>query len=603
MSAASSRNTRAPGYRYAHIGSRRAYPRVAQFMKNTALRRAAALPLALTLVTAGCFLPPPAEDRPLTGALSELPRGQSPSGSPRDAGAENGAPERLSVSDPDSVDQAAQAAERRGGSSGAGPETAVLEVQSAAREELEQLGGVDETVAAISKESPAPEADESAVDGGQANGAGSGELAEASAPAALEDEAEAPVTLVPLEVETTDGLVMSCLYKAADDPVANAPAVVFIHGWCGRSDQWSYAMGKLSAGRSVYAVDLIGHGRSKGQVRAEWTISRFGADIVKLLEDQQLESVVLVGHGMGGQVALSAAARAPSRVAGILGVDCLHRLAGEPRLDQVEPYVQAFTLAYGEQMRAFVDSAVHGSTAAKVKERIIEDALSADKAAALALMEHFGVHDPRREAPKIECGVVCLNSEGLPESLPTDVAGNRALLSSFDLRTIPNTGHWIHLESPIAFVQETTAYLDGLAFRSEPVSILETLNPVLVVKDVTTAAAFYTAKLGFQVIRRRPQDTDEPPVVVTLERDGARVVIQSLASLQGELPGAKIQSGGGVLFLRVGGIDVELRKLGQGVTVVSPKRTLASGAKQAVIADPEGNVVVLQENPARGTDG
>lgn len=595
-------------------------------MKNTALRRATALPLALTLAMAGCFLPPPAEDRPLTGALSEqgsngaavyIEEGgiSAGDGSPAVAqgpdsvpavslseGARQGAEAGERVDSPrrgpvplDRVAAAperAGAPERRGGSSEAGPGTAVVEVGSAAAGELEQLGGVDETVAAVPKEPEAPGPGEPAVTAGA-------EPAEASAPAALEDEAEAPVTLVPLEVETTDGLVMSCLYKAADDPTANAPAVVFIHGWCGRSDQWSYAMGKLSAGRDVYAVDLIGHGRSKGQVRAEWTISRFGADIVKLLEDQQLESAVLVGHGMGGQVALSVAARAPSRIAGILGVDCLQRLAGEPRLDQVEPYVQAFTLAYGEQMRAFVDSAVHGSTAAKVKERIIEDALSADKAAALALMEHFGVHDPRREAPKIECGVVCLNSE----ALPTDVAGNRALLSSFDLRTVENTGHWIHLESPMAFVQEMTAYLDGLAFRSEPVSILETLNPVLVAQDVATAAQFYTGKLGFQVIRRRPQDTDEPPVVVTLERDGARVVIQSLASLQGELPDVKIQSGGGMLFLRVGGIDAELRKLGKEVTIVAPKRTLASGAKQAVIADPEGNVVILQENPSRGADG
>ncbi len=584
-------------------------------MKNTALRRA--LALALVLAASGCFLPPPAENRPLTGALGTDTGGERRPGAGMAAATGEDDPERVS----------------QDGTGAADPGTTLLEVQAAPGGGLEPIGGVDETVAVaaeipeLPEDSGPPENPENSGNSGNSENAAQSDPSESEVPwesgdgakpsaeevatdgaakapadrlpvAALDDEPDLTVTLIPLEVETSDGLVMSYLFKDADDPTQGAPAVVFIHGWCGRADQWSDAMEAVAKERRVYAVDLIGHGRSKGQSRIEWTVSKFGGDIVRLLEDQQIESAILVGHGMGGQVALSTAARAPSRIAGILGVDCLQRLAGDPKPEQVEPHVQAFTLAYGEQMRKFVDEAVHASTAPEVKERIIEDCLAADKGAALALMEHFGVHDPRRVAPKIECGVACINSE----ALRTDVAGNRSLLSSFDLRTIEDTGHWIHLESPTAFVRELKAYLGGLNFESEPVSVLEMLHPVLIVQDVASVLAFYTEGLGFQVIRRQPQDTAEAARVVTLERDGARVVIQSVASLLEEMPGSKVQTGGGRLFVRVSAVDVELRNLGKDVTVLSPKRTLVSGAKRAVVSDPEGNVVVLQQRAAKGLD-
>ena len=133
--------------------------------------------------------------------------------------------------------------------------------------------------------------------------------------------------------------------------------------------------------------------------------------------------------------------------------------------------------------------------------------------------------------------------------------------------------------------------------------LLQSLSPVLVVEDPATIADFYTERLSFRIVKRSPQDLAEPAALIALERDGARVVVQSLASLRDGLEGSELVPSTGVLFLGVESLEAELAALGEGVTLVGPERELESGARQAVIADPAGNLVVLQQGSADPSDG
>lgn len=78
--------------------------------------------------------------------------------------------------------------------------------------------------------------------------------------------------------------------------------VVFVHGSVLRTDVWHYQMQGLEGHRLVFS-DLRGHGQStKGE--ADYSIKVLGADLLATIDELGLEEVVIVGHSVGGQVAM-----------------------------------------------------------------------------------------------------------------------------------------------------------------------------------------------------------------------------------------------------------------------------------------------------------
>jgi pimeloyl-ACP methyl ester carboxylesterase len=68
-------------------------------------------------------------------------------------------------------------------------------------------------------------------------------------------------------------------------------------------------------GATSYALDLPGHGRSTGSGRD--SIAAYADWLIDFIDAARLERAVLVGHSMGGAIALDAALRFPARVAGL----------------------------------------------------------------------------------------------------------------------------------------------------------------------------------------------------------------------------------------------------------------------------------------------
>ena len=89
--------------------------------------------------------------------------------------------------------------------------------------------------------------------------------------------------------------------------------VVFIHGSALRTDLWHYQMEGLGGHRLIF-YDLRGHGLSqpKGE---ELTIQRLVDDLEAVIEDSGLEEVVMVGHSVGGMIALEYCRRNPETLA------------------------------------------------------------------------------------------------------------------------------------------------------------------------------------------------------------------------------------------------------------------------------------------------
>jgi pimeloyl-ACP methyl ester carboxylesterase len=105
-------------------------------------------------------------------------------------------------------------------------------------------------------------------------------------------------------------------YTGGKEYVAGRPTVVFIHGAQNDHSVWSQQTRYFAHhGFNVLAVNLPGHGRSKGPAKA--SVEALAAWLLALLDAAGVERAMLVGHSMGSLVALEAAYQAPARVSKI----------------------------------------------------------------------------------------------------------------------------------------------------------------------------------------------------------------------------------------------------------------------------------------------
>jgi pimeloyl-ACP methyl ester carboxylesterase len=99
------------------------------------------------------------------------------------------------------------------------------------------------------------------------------------------------------------------------------PPLVFIHGMGVSSESWKAQMDALEDRFTVVALDLLGHGRSPVPADPE-LYSRDGAldDLDEVLDslDPGLGKPILVGHSLGGYLALAYAATRPDRIRGLV---------------------------------------------------------------------------------------------------------------------------------------------------------------------------------------------------------------------------------------------------------------------------------------------
>lgn len=88
--------------------------------------------------------------------------------------------------------------------------------------------------------------------------------------------------------------------------------VIFLHSWLGSWRYWVQVMDEVAAqGYRAYALDFWGFGES--ECRGPFTLEAYAKMVLEFMDKMGLQKVHLVGHGLGGMVALLAAKEQPER--------------------------------------------------------------------------------------------------------------------------------------------------------------------------------------------------------------------------------------------------------------------------------------------------
>ena len=124
------------------------------------------------------------------------------------------------------------------------------------------------------------------------------------------------------------------------------PPIVLVHGAWGGAWIWRRVLGPLrSAGHEVHAATLTGDGERAHLLDPGIRLATHVADVVGLVQAEELSDVVLVGHSYGGMVVTGAADRLlqqqPRAVRHIVYIDAMVPLPGEGWGDQHSPEVVA----------------------------------------------------------------------------------------------------------------------------------------------------------------------------------------------------------------------------------------------------------------------
>ena len=153
----------------------------------------------------------------------------------------------------------------------------------------------------------------------------------------------------------------------------SGPVVALVHGIASRAAQWHQVMALLGDGFQVIAPDLLGHGLS-AKPRTDYSLGAHACGLRDLLAALGHDRVTLVGHSLGGGIAMQFAYQFPERVerlalidAGGLGqeVSPFLRAASLPGSELVLPLLTAPPV---RAVGRFMDRLIGGYLPATVRE-------------------------------------------------------------------------------------------------------------------------------------------------------------------------------------------------------------------------------------------
>ncbi len=239
--------------------------------------------------------------------------------------------------------------------------------------------------------------------------------------------------------------------------------VVFLHGIGGDAASWLPELEALSAHCRAVAWDMPGYGGSPAL--PETSFPALAAALAALIDALGAERAHLVGHSIGGMVALECAATFPDRVASLV-LYATSPAFGRPDGDWQQEFLAArlAPLDAGRRMAELAPSIVASLVGDDPEPEGVGRALAAmarvPEAAYRAAMQCLVSFDRRDALARLAVPVLVLAGErddNAPAAMMERMAGR---IPGARFEVIAGAGHLAHFERPAAFRAAVTAFLD-----------------------------------------------------------------------------------------------------------------------------------------------
>lgn len=226
----------------------------------------------------------------------------------------------------------------------------------------------------------------------------------------------------------------------------SGPALVVLHHFGGSARSWCAVSRALGGAHRLVVPDLAGFGASRHDP-GPFGVGDQADRVAAAIAHAGLRDFVLVGHSMGGKIALALAARRPAELRALL------LLAPSPPtpepIDEVDRELMLAAWADPAACAAMLDRATARPLVGDARERAIDDMLRSGERAWRAWVEEGSREDISADMARIEVPVTILSGvedRAIPTAIVRDEVAAR--LPGGLLLTVLRMGHLLPVEHP-----------------------------------------------------------------------------------------------------------------------------------------------------------
>jgi pimeloyl-ACP methyl ester carboxylesterase len=246
-----------------------------------------------------------------------------------------------------------------------------------------------------------------------------------------------------------------------EDQGRGSPTLIFLHYFAGSCRSWSPVIQELADASRCLSLDLPGFGRSPPL--SYFSIRTMVEATAGVIAELDLDSYFVVGHSMGGKLAMACALAKPSGLKGLVLV-----APSPPSPEPMDESERSRLLAsHGD--RASAEQTIHSIVRRPLRAEDIatgiEDNLATSPEAWRWWLEAGSREDFATEMSRIDCPVLVLAGGGDPV-IPPHVAISKVAsrIRGAEYREFPAAGHLLPLEAP----QEITHAIGSFALQRDP---------------------------------------------------------------------------------------------------------------------------------------
>lgn len=240
--------------------------------------------------------------------------------------------------------------------------------------------------------------------------------------------------------------------------------LVILHGLFGSLENWAFISQQLSEILQVFSVDQRNHGQSPHS--PEMNYSLMAEDVGEFVEERGLLKTSLLGHSMGGKVAMQFALRYPDQVERLVIVDMAPR-AYRPAHEEIFRALLALNLNQF-QTRAQIDDALSAGIPDLTTRRFLLKGLTRTASGSFnwkfdlpSLYHNYSFLNEATESDQpFEGPTLFIRGEKSDYIREQDLPEIQHLFPGSKVVTISGAGHWVHAEAPEKFLKITKQFLN-----------------------------------------------------------------------------------------------------------------------------------------------